>query len=167
MTALTKQITAGFDNIEFNLWKIREMTKAVFELCKDLLNESDLSKSLLRIINTQKLKEIFQKVIECGPLDEHEVERLKDTNEGEEQYEVNASLEYYPNLILASIHLADYYPEKEDKRRFQDYKGRTNMRNKDLKKSEFKVGRHNINRIVAISEALESQAKLNDKEQKL
>ncbi len=47
--------------------------------------------------------------------------------------------------------MADYYPEKEDKRRFQDYKGRTNARNKDLKKSDFKVGKHNLNRIIAIS----------------
>jgi hypothetical protein len=78
-------------------------------------------------------------------------------------YDVNPNLEYYPNLILTSIHLADYYHEKEDKRRFQDYKSRTANRNKDLKKSDFKVGRHNINRIIAIAESIESQAKDNDK----
>lgn len=84
--------------------------------------------------------------------------------DGEETHEAAQNLEYYPQLILASVHMADYYPEKEDKRRFQDYKGRSNYRNKDLKKSDFKVGKHNIQRIIAISEALESQAKENDKE---
>lgn len=84
--------------------------------------------------------------------------------EGDELHDIPQNLEYYPQLILASIHMADYYPEKEDKRRFQDYKGRSNVRNKDLKKCDFKIGKHNINRIIAISEALESQAKENDKE---
>jgi len=60
--------------------------------------------------------------------------------------------------------LADYYTEKDDKRRFHDYKSRTASRNKDIKKNDFKVTRHNINRIVAIAESLESQAKDNDKE---
>lgn len=50
--------------------------------------------------------------------------------------------------------MADYYPEKEDKRRFQDYKGRSNYRNKDLKRNDFKIGKHNLHRIIAISEAL-------------
>lgn len=63
--------------------------------------------------------------------------------------------------------MADYYSEKEDKRRFQDYKSRTHLRNKEMKRNDFKVGRHNFNRIIAISDALESQAKANDKEQKL
>lgn len=66
---------------------------------------------------------------------------------------------------MTSIHLADYYPDSEDKRRFQDYKNfGSNARKKDLKKNEFKITRHNVQRIVAISEALESQAKPNKKE---
>jgi len=72
----------------------------------------------------------------------------------EEIIDINNNLEYYPYLILSSIHLADYYHEKEDKRRFQDYKTKTNAKNKELKKSDFKVGKHNIHRIIAISESL-------------
>jgi hypothetical protein len=72
---------------------------------------------------------------------------------------LSQNFEFYSNLILTSIHLADYYNEKEDKRRFQDYKGRSNNRGKDLKRSEFKISKHNINRILAIAEALESQGK--------
>ncbi len=40
----------------------------------------------------------------------------------ENVHNTNNNLEYYPNLILSSIHFADYYSEKEDRRRFKDYK---------------------------------------------
>jgi hypothetical protein len=36
-----------------------------------------------------------------------------------------------------------------------------------MKRNDFKIGRHNINRIIAISDAIESQAKENDKERAL
>jgi hypothetical protein len=88
------------------------------------------------------------------------INRKIEEAENREDNEVsNSNLEYYPNLILTSVHLADYYTEKEDKRRFQDYKSRTISKNKDLVKNEFKVGRHNLNRIIAIAESLESQAR--------
>ncbi len=35
------------------------------------------------------------------------------------------------------------------------------MRNKDMKRSDFKIGKHNINRIISIADSLESQAKEN------
>jgi len=35
--------------------------------------------------------------------------RLNAIDNNEEVYDVNPNLEYYPNLILTSIHLADYY----------------------------------------------------------
>lgn len=79
------------------------------------------------------------------------MKRKIDTIENEEIVDISPNLEYYSHLILASVHLADYYTEKEDKRRFQDYKNRTNARNKDLKKNDFKIGKHNIHRIIAIS----------------
>lgn len=93
-------------------------------------------------------------VIEHGPMGENEIKNKLNSVEGDEQYDVAQNFEFYSNLILTSIHLAEYYNEKEDKRRFQDYKGRSNNRGKDLKRNEFKISKQNIHRIIAIAEAL-------------
>lgn len=58
-------------------------------------------------------------------------------------------------LLLTSIHLADYADENEDARRFKDYK---NMKKKKLI-FDFKNRKHNLQRIVSISESLETIAK--------
>ncbi len=71
-------------------------------------------------------------------------------NEAYKNDPVDLQTEYYPGLIMTSIHLADYCDEKDDKRRFQDYKGTAGSRGKDLKKNQFKNPRHNVNRIIAI-----------------
>jgi len=112
------------------------------------------------MINHDHLRAAISKIKECGPLGNDKIHRkIEDADKREDNEICSNNLEYYPNLILTSIHLSDYYTEKEDKRRFQDYKSRTMTKNKDLQKSQFKVGLHNLNRIIAIAESLESQAK--------
>lgn len=144
------------------------ITKSIVDQAVGYFDEKDLYKSISRAINTGMFKDLISQVREYGPLQEGIMKRkVNSLDREEESLDVNTYLEYYPNLILSSIHLADYYTEKEDKRRFQDYKSKTSSRNKDIKRSDFKVGRHNLNRIIAIADSLESQAKDNDKEKAL
>lgn len=75
--------------------------------------------------------------------------------------------ENYPNLFLASVAMANGYPESDDKNRFMDLKknGKRNKRNtqkvtmnviRDIKaKKEHKHIRHFAQRIISIAEVLE------------
>ena len=66
--------------------------------------------------------------------------------------------EYYPNLLLSSLYLAEAVGESEDKRRFVDYKKSSKRLQKRERKRE-KALRNPMQRIIAISEVLESQGK--------
>ena len=156
---LSVHIKASFDNVEFNLDKMKSISKAIVESTVVNLEEKDISRSLQKMINREDLKGIIHQVREHGPMQENLMKRKITAIDSEEVYDINPNLEYYPNLILTSIHLADYYHEKEDKRRFQDYKSRTHGRNKDMKRNDFKIGKHNLHRIMAIADSIESQAK--------
>ena len=140
---------------------MKGIAKAIVDGTVPSLQEKDLAKSIMKLINVGDLKRIIQQVREHGPMEESLMKRKINALDNEQVLDTNPNLEYYPNLILTSIHLADYYSEKEDRRRFKDYKSKTNMRNKDMKRSDFKIGKHNINRIISIADSLESQAKEN------
>lgn len=140
---------------------MKGIAKAIVDGTVPSLQEKDLAKSIMKLINVGDLKRIIQQVREHGPMEENLMKRKINALDNEQVLDTNPNLEYYPNLILTSIHLADYYSEKEDRRRFKDYKSKTNMRNKDMKRSDFKIGKHNINRIISIADSLESQARDN------
>ena len=88
---------------------MKSISRAIVEGVIVFLEEKDLHKSLKGIINKDELKGIIQQIKEHGPLQENLMKRKLMPNEGDEVYDVNTNLEYYPNLILTSIHLADYY----------------------------------------------------------
>ena len=69
---LAKQVKVSFQDIEFNLEKIRSITKVITETTIDMLpDRKDIYKSISGMINKGELKKIIQQVIEHGPLQEN------------------------------------------------------------------------------------------------
>lgn len=69
---MAKQIKVSFQDIEFNLEKIRNITKVITETTVDMLpDRKDIYKSISGMINKGELKKIIQQVIEHGPLQEN------------------------------------------------------------------------------------------------
>ena len=61
-------------------------------------------------------------MLEQGPVGNYLLRRKFLTEKVNEEPSIELPYEYYPQLILTSLNLADQAPESEDKRRFQDYK---------------------------------------------
>lgn len=61
---LAKQVKVSFQDIEFNLEKIRSITKVITETTIDMLpDRKDIYKSISGMINKGELKKIIQQVI--------------------------------------------------------------------------------------------------------
>lgn len=78
--------------------------------------------------------------------------------EGAENY-----TDYYSNLFLTAIHLAEGGPENQDRRRFVDYrrsktqpkfKNQSMVKMKSTVRKPDKVVRNNLQRIISIAEVL-------------
>ena len=98
--------------MEFNLDRMKSISRAIVEGIASQLSEKELTKSIKRLMNTEDLKNVIHQVREYGPQPDNIVKRKINAIDNEEVYDINPNLEYYPNLILTSIHLADYYTEK-------------------------------------------------------
>ena len=73
--SLTTQIKNSFDNIEFNLDRIKNISRAIVENTIPTLDEKNLSSSVSRLINRNDLKEIIQQVREHGPMQDNLMKR--------------------------------------------------------------------------------------------
>lgn len=81
---LSKQIKVSFQDIEFNLEKIRSITKVITETTVDMLpDRKDIYKSISGMINKGELKKIIQQVIEHGPLQENVMKNKIQAMEGD------------------------------------------------------------------------------------
>jgi hypothetical protein len=65
---------------------------------------------------------------------------------------------------MSGLHLADLAPESDDKRRFQDYKKEKGRATKNI---ENRIAKHNLQRVLAITEVLESMGKQDGYESQL
>jgi hypothetical protein len=100
-------------------------------------------------INKGEIREYTREMLEQGPVGDFILKRKVSKDILNEEV-VELPYEYYPQLLLTSLHLADQAPESEDRRRFQDYKTEKGR----VKFMDNRIAKHNLQRIIAISESL-------------
>ena len=64
---MTLYIKASFDNVEFNLDRMKSISRAIVEGIASQLNEKELTKSIKRLMNTEELKNVIHQVKDYGP----------------------------------------------------------------------------------------------------
>ena len=64
---MTLYIKASFDNVEFNLDRMKSISRAIVEGIASQLNEKELTKSIKKLINTEELKNVIHQVKDHGP----------------------------------------------------------------------------------------------------
>lgn len=74
----------------------------------------------------------MREMLEQGPVGDFLLKRKVQKDAFNQEVNVELPYEYYPQLILTSLHLADLAPEGEDKRRFQDYKNQKGRGTKNI-----------------------------------
>lgn len=71
----TTQIKNSFDNIEYNLEKIKVITKAIVESSVVYIEDRDMVKALHKIIHNSQLHSIIRHVREHGPSEQGVMKR--------------------------------------------------------------------------------------------
>lgn len=90
---------------------MKTISRSIIELVNEriFIEEKDYIKQLQKAINREEITPILKEVKEQGPMMENLIKRKLNALDTDEVLDVNINLEYYPSLILTSIHLADYY----------------------------------------------------------